>query len=268
MPELPEVETVVRTLRPRITRGKISAVHLHRADIVWPAGVHLTPLLRDRIIVSIDRRAKRIVISLDDSNRFYIHLGMTGRLTAEDPQSPLKPHTHFVMQLENASFEIRFVDPRRFGGIFWMGLESEKYLGPEPLTLKPTRLAQLLQKTTRPIKSALLDQRLIAGIGNIYADESLFLANIHPLTKSNRLTTNQISRLNRAIKLTLRQAIAAKGSTLKDYVNADNTPGEYRSKHKVYDRANHPCPRCQTKIKRIVLTGRSTCFCPTCQKRK
>lgn len=269
MPELPEVETVVRTLRPRITRRKIAAANLHRVDIVWPPGCNLTRLLRDRTITSVDRRAKRIIFSLDNGNRFYIHLGMTGRLTAEEPQSPLKPHTHFVMQLEDADFEIRFVDPRRFGGLFWLGLEStDKDLGPEPLTLKRARLTELLKKTTRPIKSALLDQRLIAGIGNIYADESLFLANIHPLTRANRLKPDQIARLNKAIKQTLRKAIAAKGSTLRDYVNADNAPGEYRSKHKVYDRAGQPCARCQSKIERIVLTGRSTCFCPHCQKRR
>lgn len=269
MPELPEVETVVITLRPRVTGQKIVGVTLHRTDIVTPKEIRLAPLLRGRTIVSVDRRAKRIVLTLDDCNRFYIHLGMTGQLVVERADAQLKPHTHFVLDLEGGARQIRFRDPRRFGGIFWLGTDSaDGDLGPEPLTLKPAQLSKLLQKTSRPIKAALLDQTLIAGLGNIYADECLFLSGIHPLTAANRLNRDQISRLNRAIKLTLRRAIAAKGSTLRDFVTADNAPGEYRSKHKVYDRAGEECIRCGTLIKRIVLSGRSTCFCPSCQKRK
>lgn len=269
MPELPEVETVVRTLRPRVTGQKIIAVTLHRTDIVTPKEISLAPLLMDRTIASVDRRAKRIVITLDDCNRFYIHLGMTGQLVVESADAVVKPHTHFVLDLQDNSKQIRFRDPRRFGGVFWLGTDSaDGDLGPEPLTLKPAHLSKLLQKTTRPIKAALLDQTLISGLGNIYADECLFLSGIHPLTPANRLKQVQVLRLNRAIKLTLRRAISAKGSTLRDYVNADNTPGEYRSSHKVYDRAGEACVNCGKLIKRIVLTGRSTCFCPTCQKRK
>jgi len=268
MPELPEVETVVRTLRPTITGAKIAAIQLNRTDIVTPANTNLTPLLTGKTITSIDRRAKRIVITLDDCNRFYIHLGMSGRLTLDQVTHPTKLHTHFIIELENTTTQIRFNDPRRFGGVFWLGTDSaEKDLGPEPLTLKPAHLAKQLQHTRRPIKAALLDQTIIAGIGNIYADEALFLAKIHPLTPANKLKPIQISALNRAIKQTLRQAINFKGSTLRDYVNADNSPGGYRTKHKVYDRAGDPCTRCRTPIKRIVLTARSTCFCPDCQKR-
>jgi formamidopyrimidine-DNA glycosylase len=152
--------------------------------------------------------------------------------------------------------------------VFWLGREAENgELGPEPLTLRPQRLVKLLAGTRRPIKSALLDQRLIAGLGNIYADEALFEAGVHPLTRSNRLSAERVSRLNRAIKLTLRRAIAARGSTLRDYVDADNSPGEYRLKHKVYGREGEACRKCRAVIRRIVLTGRSTCFCPNCQKR-
>ena len=149
-----------------------------------------------------------------------------------------------------------------------MGCESaERGLGPEPLTLRPERLGKQLARTRRAVKAALLDQVVIAGIGNIYADEALYLAQIHPLTPANELSGEQVGQLNRAIKLTLRRAIRARGSTLRDFVDADNEPGGYRSKHQVYDREGEPCRRCKGVIERIVLTGRSTCFCPRCQAR-
>jgi formamidopyrimidine-DNA glycosylase len=222
----------------------------------------------------VARRAKRIVITLDHCERFYVHLGMTGQLTAESPDAPVRAHTHVVIGIERSGkkdtevVEVRFRDPRRFGGVFWLGCEdAERGLGPEPLTLRPGRFAKLLAGTRRAIKVALLDQRLVAGLGNIYADEALFLAAIHPLKPANTLTADEIGRLNRAIKRTLRGAIRHRGSTLRDYVDADNEPGGYRSKHRVYDRAGEPCRGCRKGvIERIVLGGRSTHFCPRCQK--
>lgn len=267
MPELPEVQTVVSTLRPRVAGARVVGVRLNRTDIVTPTGVDLIQLVSGRTIVSVDRRAKRIVFSLDDGNRFYIHLGMTGQLTVEPAGAEVRTHTHLIVDLEaRSAVQLRFRDPRRFGGVFWLGADpADKDLGPEPLTLRPGRLAKLLAATRRPIKSALLDQTLIAGLGNIYADEALFLAGVHPLTAANALTADQVGRLNRAIKLTLTRAIKARGSTLRDYVDADNAPGAYRSQHKVYGREGEKCRRCRTEIVRIVLTGRSTCFCPKCQ---
>jgi formamidopyrimidine-DNA glycosylase len=138
-------------------------------------------------------------------------------------------------------------------------------MGPEPLTLRASDLSPRLSNTRRAIKTALLDQRIIAGIGNIYADESLFESRIHPTTPANRLKPDQIKNLSRAIKLILRRAIKHKGSSLRDYVDADGESGAFQRLHRVYDRKGHPCPRCQTPIKRIVLGGRSTHFCPTCQ---
>jgi formamidopyrimidine-DNA glycosylase len=231
-------------------------------------GIDLPALLVGRTITGVERRAKRIVFTVEGCDRFYIHLGMSGRLTVEPAGAEVKKHTHLVMTLADGGTQLRFQDPRRFGGVFWLGCETaEEGLGPEPLTLKPARLATALARTRRPIKSALLDQRLIAGLGNIYADECLFLAQVHPLTLANALSMEQVGRLNRAIKQVLRRAIAARGSTLRDYVDADNAPGEYRSKHQVYGREGEACRRCRTTIERIVLTGRSTCFCPRCQRR-
>lgn len=266
MPELPEVQTVVSTLRPRALGRKIAAIHLHRSDILTPPDLCLVTCLEGRVISAIDRRAKRIVFTLDDGNRFYIHLGMTGRLTIEPGERPLERHTHLVLDL--AGEQIRFRDPRRFGGIFWLGeAPCDQRIGPEPLTMSSKELIARLKNTRRAIKTALLDQRLIAGIGNIYADEALFAARIHPKRAANRLKPEQVRLLNQSIKRVLKQAIAAKGSTLRDYVAADNQPGTYRQHHKMYDREGEPCPACKTPIKRIVLGGRSTCFCPKCQKR-
>jgi formamidopyrimidine-DNA glycosylase len=269
MPELPEVQTVVSTLAPRITGARVMRVQLNRTDIVRPMNVDLAGMLEGRTITAVDRRAKRIVFTIDGCDRFYIHLGMSGQLTLAAPGAEVKPHTHLIVALETArkTVELRFRDPRRFGGVFWLGCEmADGGLGPEPLTLRPTTLAKALGRTRRPIKAALLDQQVIAGIGNIYADESLFLAHVHPLTLANTLTIQDVARLNRGIKRVLRSAIAARGSTVRDYVNADNEPGEYRAKHQVYGRAGEPCRHCKTVIERIVLTGRSTCFCPRCQK--
>lgn len=162
---------------------------------------------------------------------------------------------------------LRFSDPRRFGGVWWIapGQAADDGMGPEPLTLRPAALLRRLSRTARPIKSALLDQSLIAGLGNIYVDESLFLARIHPLNPSNGLSAAEVGRLSRSIKVTLRKAIAHRGSTLRDYRDADGNAGGFQSLHRVYDRADQPCRRCRTPIRRIVLGGRSTHFCPRCQ---
>jgi formamidopyrimidine-DNA glycosylase len=275
MPELPEVETVVATLRPRLLGSLIQAAQLSRTDICSPADVNLPALLTGKSIVDISRRAKRIVFALDSGERFYIHLGMTGRLVACPCDAETVKHTHLVLELRTDAkspaqpLEVRFIDPRRFGGVFWLGREgADGDLGPEPLTLRPAALARRLAATRRPIKSALLDQSLIAGLGNIYVDESLFLAGLHPLTRTDRLRPEQVTKLSRAIKQTLRRAIKAGGSSIRDYVNGDGDPGSFQLRHNVYDREGFPCRRCKTPIRRIVLTGRSTHFCPACQKRR
>jgi formamidopyrimidine-DNA glycosylase len=246
MPELPEVQTVVDTLRPAIAGRRVVRVDLRRTDILLPVGFDLTDRLVGRTIASVDRRGKRIVIRLADGNRFYIHLGMTGRLTMELADAPLLPHTHLIVGF--AENELRFRDPRRFGGIWWLGLDesSDDQMGPEPLALRADQLAKRLSRTTRAIKNALLDQSVIAGLGNA-------------------LTKPQIAKLNRAIKFTLRKALHHRGSTLRDYFDANGNPGGFQKLHTVYDRAGLACRTCKTPIERIVLGGRSTHFCPNCQ---
>lgn len=268
MPELPEVETVVRTLRPTLLNRRIAAIVHLRGDIVTPVSENLETRLIGRRIIAIHRRGKRIIIQLDDGNCWYVHLGMTGRLTIEPKDAPRRPHTHLILDL-GQSQELRFVDPRRFGGVFWCGATpADESMGPEPLTLLPRELFSRLSKTNRSIKSALLDQKMIAGIGNIYADEALFDAQIHPLTIATKVNAEQARRLNTAIKRVLKRAIEHRGSTLRDYVDANGEPGDFQKVHRVYDREGEPCLRCGTVIVRIIVAQRSTCFCPRCQPKR
>jgi formamidopyrimidine-DNA glycosylase len=196
---------------------------------------------------------------------------MTGRLmivTAGDDGDESRPkHTHLELRLDTGT--LRFTDPRRFGGLWWLGAGAcaDDGMGPEPLAVRPAQLLRRLARTTRAVKSALLDQSVIAGLGNIYVDESLFGAGIHPLTPANQLNIEQVGRLNRSIKTVLRRAIRSRGSSLRDYVDADGVKGSFQSLHNVYDREGKPCRRCKTPIERIVLGGRSTHFCPKCQGR-
>lgn len=268
MPELPEVETVVRTLRPHLLNRRFMRIELTRSDIVFPAGCNLAEHLLGRTVTSITRRGKRIVFQLDDQNRFYVHLGMTGRLTIDSLRTTIQPHTHLIARLSNGAGQLRFRDPRRFGGIWWMGLSGDvTKLGPEALKLRPAQLSRRLLRTKRAIKNALLDQSVIAGLGNIYVDEALFHARIHPLTPAPQLTEGQIHQLNRGIKAVLRRALRHRGSTLRDYVDANGSSGNFQKLHRVYSREGEPCPCCKVLIKRIVLGGRSTHFCPNCQSR-
>jgi formamidopyrimidine-DNA glycosylase len=264
MPELPEVETVVTTLRPKVVGRPIVAIVSARRDILTPPDVDLVARLCGRTICSVDRRGKRIVFTLDDDNRFYIHLGMTGQVMVVARERSLPSHTH--LELDLGGERLRFRDPRRFGGFWWLGREpADEGMGPEPLELRPAELLQRLGRTTRAVKSALLDQRVVAGLGNIYVDEALHAAGIHPLAPADRLTPEEVGRLSRAIKATLRRAIRHRGSTLRDYLDADGAAGGFQLLHRVYDRAGEPCARCRTPIERIVLGGRSTHFCPSCQ---
>ena len=301
MPELPEVETVVRMLAAKLAGLRVLRVTLARSDILKSPRIDLQSALLGRSFTSISRCGKKILLLLlppppvlreRDGVRVQsqgasstsqpscadlvlcIHLGMSGQLTIDPADAPVRSHTHFTIDLDgngaadSRAMQLRFRDPRRFGGIWLFDSPdaADTNLGPEPLTLRPTQLAALLSKTRRPIKSALLDQSLIAGLGNIYVDESLFAAAIHPLTPANRLSDDQVRRLTRAIKTTLRRAIRHGGSSIRDYIHVNGGSGRFQDLHNVYARENRPCPRCRTPIQRLVLSGRSTHFCPICQK--
>jgi formamidopyrimidine-DNA glycosylase len=266
MPELPEVQTVVTTLAPRVLGRQVRRVTHLRDDMVTPAGFDLRSALAGRTIASLARRGKRIVFTLDDGNALFVHLGMTGRLVVGPSQAPVEPHTHLILDMDDAH-QLRFRDPRRFGEIRWLGQSSvDERMGPEPLAMRSAQLARRLAKTTRAVKNALMDQAVVAGLGNIYVDESLHDARIHPLVPANELSPDQVSALAKSIKKILRRAIRHRGSTLRDYVDADGAKGGFQRLHRVYDREDDPCPACKTPIQRIVVGGRSTHFCPRCQR--
>jgi formamidopyrimidine-DNA glycosylase len=266
MPELPEVQTVVNSLQPLIVGRRLQRVVHVRHDMIGPAQFDLPSALQNRVVNSIDRRGKRIVFTLSDANRFYIHLGMTGQLTVESQSTATRPHTHLIINIGRRQ-QLRFVDPRRFGQITWLGsLPADAGMGPEPLRLSAAKFHRQLTRTNRTIKTTLLDQRFVAGIGNIYADEALFMSRIHPQTIASSLTTMQAAQLNRAIKRVLKSAIRHHGSSLQDYVDANGERGSFQLRHNVYDRTGEPCKACKTLIVRIVLGQRSTHFCPACQK--
>lgn len=265
MPELPEVQTIATALTPRLVNRRIEAIPHLRSDMLQPQDSQFIRSVVGRQIIDLRRRAKRIVFQIDNSERFYIHLGMTGHLSVQPPAATILKHTHLIIDLDNHQ-QLRFVDPRRFGAIVWMGMNDHTDLGPEPLTLRPERLRAILLRTNRAIKTALLDQTLIAGIGNIYADEALFYAKIHPLNPACSLSVSQIQTLNRSIKLVLRRAISAGGSTIRDYVNADGDRGTFQMMHRVYERTDERCYLCKSVIVCIRVGGRSTHFCPKCQK--
>jgi formamidopyrimidine-DNA glycosylase len=272
MPELPEVQTVVTTLAPRVVRRRIRrVVHLRDDMVTAPQGFDLAQNLTGRTITAVARRGKRIVFSIDDDNAFFIHLGMTGRLTVEPADAPLAIHTHLILDLGKDAGgtpqQLRFRDPRRFGEIRWLGCDAcDDQMGPEPLAMRTAQLAGKLSGTTRAIKNALMDQNVVAGLGNIYVDESLFDARIHPLARADTLSRERVASLSQSIKRVLRRAIRHRGSTLRDYADADGNAGRFQRLHRVYDRKGKPCPRCKTPIERIVLGGRSTHFCPNCQR--
>ncbi len=274
MPELPEVETIARQLQSRLAGRRFGAVHLGRPDIVHAASAPLERALPGRRIVAVSRRAKRIMIRLEPAGDLVFHLGMTGRLTVEAAATPLEMHTHLRVAISfpagGEAAELRFRDPRRFGGVWVLdeGMEATGRLmgalGPEPLTLRLAEFRGLIARR-RQIKALLLDQTAIAGLGNIYCDESLHRARIHPLTSGDRLDPADAAALLRAIKQVLREAIRHRGTTLMDYRSADGEPGSFQRRHRVYHREGSPCRTCRTPIVRTVAAGRSTFWCPRCQ---
>lgn len=276
MPELPEVETVMRGLAPVLTGAQIVSLDQRRADLRIPFPDNFAVRLTGRKIISLQRRAKYILIMLDDANILVIHLGMSGRLSlinATEDYSPAK-HDHLIITLKNG-VRLVYHDPRRFGMIFIVAEQdlpthpAFRHLGPEPLGndfSAPVLAARLKSKKTT-IKQALLDQQVVVGIGNIYACEALYQSGINPACPAHLLKANKIELLVQAIRDVLTRAIAAGGSTLKDYRHADGALGYFQHSFTVYGREKQPCPNCDCDreatggIKRIVQSGRSTFYC-------
>lgn len=271
MPELPEVETVVRELRPRLVGRRILRVRAgpHALRVPWRA--EWSRALRGRRVRGITRRGKWMLVGLDSDVHLVLHLGMTGQLTVVPAQEPRAPHTHLVFDLDRGR-QFRFRDVRRFGSaVLLSGEETARFfgpgvLGPEPFDLAPRYWRERLAATRRCLKAVLLDQGVVAGIGNIYADEALFEARLHPHRLGNAVSRTEAQRLRRALVTVLNRAIAKRGSTIRDYIGGNGEEGGYQNEFRVYGRSDEPCLRCRRMIARIVLAGRSTHFCPRCQR--
>lgn len=272
MPELPEVETIVRGLRAAISNRQIRSVRLGKTDfIVEPAA--LAECLPGSRIAAIERYGKFISLTLEPAEgapRFYfmIHLGMTGQIIPRASSAPIAPHTHVFLELDDGR-ELRYTDIRRFGQMFLLpesGIaQFRTKLGTDPLDITAAEFVKRFRSRSARIKALLLDQRVLRGMGNIYADESLWRARIHPAKIAATLKPAQLIALHRAVRKVLEDAIRLKGSSISDFLDAEGRRGEYQLHHRVYGRAGKPCPRCKTTIRRIVVAGRGSYFCPRCQ---
>ena len=285
VPELPEVETIARGLAKRLSGDVIDSVWIgsRKQPLKSPAAT-IVRVLEGKRILRVHRAGKHIVVELEDGpgkerrphtlpetgqapslpSQWIVHLGMTGRLVVVEPAAEIVKHTHLIATLASGR-ELRFIDPRMFGklSVHASGFDPG---GIEPLEIGQEQFYSLFRGRKTPIKSALLNQKLVRGVGNIYADEALFRAGIRPRRRAATIHRRQFLALHRAVQEVLREAIALGGSSISDYVDADGEEGFFQLEHRVYGRAGEPCRICGTEIKRVVLGGRSSHYCPKCQK--
>lgn len=272
MPELPEVETVARGLRGRLVGRRVLGLQGHFPGVLR-VGAGIDVARAGWTVESIARRGKLLLVQLSGDLCLSVHLRMTGHLSVERPEVARRPHTHVTARLDDGS-ELRFVDPRRFGHVQLSSREELALtpflagLGPEPFDLDADGLAGRLAARQGPLKSVLLDQRVVAGIGNIYADEILFAAGLHPRQPANGLLAPEIARLCTAMHRILEEAIEGGGSTIRDYRMLDGRSGEYQERHAVFGREGAPCPRCGAALRKTKLAGRGTHFCASCQPKR
>jgi formamidopyrimidine-DNA glycosylase len=280
VPELPEVETTARSLHRHVAGDVIESVWIgDKSNLLKSPAEEIARTLEGSRIDCVRRVGKHIVIDIHRDHagsgrrivqpaaqaQWVVHLGMTGRMLVCDAAAERVKHTHLVAQLASGR-ELRFVDPRRFGKLQVIAGGSFQAPGSEPIGADREEFARLFHTRKTPIKSALLNQKLLSGIGNIYADESLFRAGIRPRRRAASLTRAELSRLYDAIQQVLAEAIAAGGSSISDYVDAAGDAGFFQLQHRVYQRTDEPCLVCKTPIKRIVIAGRSSHYCSRCQK--
>ena len=268
MPELPEVQTIVQGLKRFMPRTPLSRVRLKQTKKF--ASRPIASLVGAKL-VRITRRGKNILIWFDDGRCLAIHLGMTGQLYWTSLEGRADRHTHLRLEFEQSDQVLHFRDVRRFGRLklyrskaHLLAEAAIAKLGPEPLRISLTDFKELLGRR-RMIKALLLDQSVIVGFGNIYTDEVLFAARIHPALPAESISPPAVARLYRAMKRIFKQAIASGGSTIRDFRGSDGRLGRFQTSLKVYQRTGKNCPRCRTKIQRLIIAGRSTHICPTCQ---
>jgi len=277
MPELPEVETVARGLQRQIAGRRILSIMLGKTDFIDNPG-EIEKELPGRTIGSVVRYGKFLLLQLtrkedagetDRESALLVHLGMTGMLRPQPAGEPHAKHTHVVALLDDGR-ELRYTDPRRFGRIAYLegeSLQEElRRFGADPLEAGLEEFTARIRGKRARIKALLLDQRVLRGVGNIYADESLWKARIHPQRLGARLRRKQVKKLHRALQGILERAIVMRGSSIADFLDAEGQPGEYQRRHRAYGREGKRCFRCKTRIKRVIVAGRSSYFCPRCQK--
>lgn len=271
MPELPEVETTLRGLERPLQGRSIVRVEVRNAALRWPVPPNLDALLRGRAVRSLSRRAKYLLLHFDHGT-LILHLGMSGRLCHLAEDTPPGKHDHVDLHLDNGAL-VRLCDPRRFGAVLWTADDPQQHpllarLGPEPL--QEAFSGDWLYRQTRnrqaAIKQVLMDSHLVVGVGNIYASESLFRARISPRRAANKVSRARCERLVQEIRHTLQDAIAAGGSSLRDFFGADGNPGYFQQQYFVYGRTGEPCRVCGTAIVNLRQGQRSTFYCPSCQR--
>ena len=271
MPELPEVETTRRGILPVLKNQTVTQVVVREARLRWPVAPDFARRLTGQTILDVQRRAKYLLLKLSHGTVIW-HLGMSGSLRVLAAGAPPQPHDHIDVVLSSGRL-LRFNDPRRFGCALWTGEDPNQHeliahLGPEPLS--DAFDAQYLVSKARgrkvAIKQFIMNAEVVVGVGNIYASEALFRAGIRPKRMTGRIKSDELQRLVKAIKAVLAEAIKVGGTTLRDYVNANGSPGYFRQKLFVYERAGDPCRKCQTAIRHLTQGNRSTYYCPTCQQ--
>ena len=271
MPELPEVETTINGIKPYVLKQTILKAIIRQPQLRWPISANTADALKGKQIQNVSRRGKYILIQTNHGT-ILIHLGMSGRLSIMPVASSPGKHDHIDIQVNEQNL-LRYTDPRRFGAFLWLNSPSILHhpllrnLGIEPFDsdFDGDYLLQKAVKKTLAIKSFIMDQRIVVGVGNIYATEALFMANIHPATPSKLISIDQMHDLTYAIKNLLKDAIQAGGTSLKDFLNVNGNPGYFKFHLQIYDRQGQPCPECDTTIEKIIINQRSSCFCPSCQ---
>lgn len=271
MPELPEVETTVTGIRPHICGEKITNVVIREYRLRWPIPKKLPELLKGQTVLSVSRRAKYILIQFQHGT-LLLHLGMSGNLRFIDKNVAVDKHDHVDFIFNNKHI-LRFHDPRRFGAILWTSEDIEQHkllnhLGPEPLLddFDGNYLFNRSRNRKISIKQFIMDSKIVVGVGNIYASESLYLAGIHPTRAAGRISKARSQQLCTAIKKVLISAIAQGGTTLKDFNNVDGKPGYFKQKLNVYGRSGLPCKKCHRSVKHITQNNRSSYYCSYCQR--
>lgn len=271
VPELPEVETTRRGIQPHVLGACVAEVIVRRRDLRQPVSPSLSEI-EGRCVVSVRRRSKYLLLGIDDGSTVLIHLGMSGSLRLVPAADPWKTHDHLAITLTKGR-QLRFHDPRRFGLVLHVSGDPTvhpllEHLGPEPLdeAFDTAGFAAACRKRSAPIKQVIMDSKVVVGVGNIYASESLFRAGIRPQTRACKVSRARIGKLVEAIRAVLAEAIEQGGTTLRDFLKSDGNPGYFRQRLMVYDRASEPCRACASTIRHTVMGQRSTYWCPVCQK--